>query len=179
VERTIPNLLAGAVEAAADALWLLYEDAAFTYEQAWRRIATVAAGLADLGVGLIGQTEPRLAVDDAAVDRLMAPAGTNPPDAKGPLPDDPAVLIPTSGTTGRSKLVTQTHRAFVVLAAEAATDAPALHAWAADRLTRYKVPRYIEFVPELPHTPTGRVAKHRLPRERTPTEWDKETAGRG
>ena len=30
----------------------------------------------------------------------------------GPAPeDDPAVLIPTSGTTGRSKLVTQTHRA--------------------------------------------------------------------
>ena len=27
-------------------------------------------------------------------------------------PDDPAVLIPTSGTTGRSKLVLQTHRAY-------------------------------------------------------------------
>ena len=29
-------------------------------------------------------------------------------------PDDLAVLIPTSGTTGRSKLVTQTHRAYVM-----------------------------------------------------------------
>ena len=29
-------------------------------------------------------------------------------------PDDAAVLIPTSGTTGRSKLVTQTHRAYVM-----------------------------------------------------------------
>ena len=28
--------------------------------------------------------------------------------------DDPVVLIPTSGTTGRSKLVTQTHRAYVM-----------------------------------------------------------------
>src|SRR2546430_1450742 len=28
--------------------------------------------------------------------------------------DDAAVLIPTSGTTGRSKLVTQTHRAYVM-----------------------------------------------------------------
>ena len=29
-------------------------------------------------------------------------------------PDDVAVLIPTSGTTGRSKLVMQTHRAYVM-----------------------------------------------------------------
>jgi carnitine-CoA ligase len=29
-------------------------------------------------------------------------------------PDDPAVLIPTSGTTGRSKLVVQTHRAYAM-----------------------------------------------------------------
>lgn len=29
-------------------------------------------------------------------------------------PDDPAVLIPTSGTTGRSKLVIQTHRAYAL-----------------------------------------------------------------
>jgi crotonobetaine/carnitine-CoA ligase len=53
-------------------------------------------------------------------------------------------------------------------------DAPALHAWAAARLTRYKVPRYIEVVADLPHTPTGRLAKHRLPKDRTPTEWDAE-----
>jgi crotonobetaine/carnitine-CoA ligase len=35
------------------------------------------------------------------------------PDA-GVTPDDLAVLIPTSGTTGRSKLVMQTHRAYVL-----------------------------------------------------------------
>ena len=29
-------------------------------------------------------------------------------------PDDLAVLIPTSGTTGRSKLVMQTHRAYAM-----------------------------------------------------------------
>jgi carnitine-CoA ligase len=32
----------------------------------------------------------------------------------GPSPDDLAVLIPTSGTTGRSKLVMQTHRAYAM-----------------------------------------------------------------
>ena len=35
------------------------------------------------------------------------------PDA-GIVPDDAAVLIPTSGTTGRSKLVIQTHRAYAM-----------------------------------------------------------------
>jgi len=35
------------------------------------------------------------------------------PDA-GVVPDDLAVLIPTSGTTGRSKLVMQTHRAYAM-----------------------------------------------------------------
>jgi crotonobetaine/carnitine-CoA ligase len=64
-------------------------------------------------------------------------------------------------------------KAFVVLRpSRDAPDPAALHTWAAERLTRYKVPRYIEFVAELPHTPTGRIAKHQLPRERTPAEWD-------
>lgn len=63
-------------------------------------------------------------------------------------------------------------KAFVVLAAGASVDAAELHAFAADRLARFKVPRYVEIVDELPHTPTGRIAKHQLPRERTPEETD-------
>ncbi|MGH9011534.1 MAG: AMP-binding protein [Acidimicrobiia bacterium] len=157
MKRTIPNLLADSVEAAADAPWLFHEDAAFTYEEAWRRIGTVAARLADLGVGrgdlvlatmrntaghlftwlglmrlgavlvaanpaageaelagLIGQTGPKLVLGDDEVDGLQSTPEGDPPDGTGPGPDDPAVLIPTSGTTGRSKLVTQTHRAYVM-----------------------------------------------------------------
>jgi crotonobetaine/carnitine-CoA ligase len=41
-------------------------------------------------------------------------------------------------------------------------DLAAIREWAAERLTRFKVPRYLEAVGELPHTATGRVAKHRL-----------------
>ena len=52
----------------------------------------------------------------------------------------------------------------------------ALHAWVAARLARFKVPRYIELVEELPHTPTGRLAKHQLPDGRTAAEWDAEAA---
>jgi crotonobetaine/carnitine-CoA ligase len=81
--------------------------------------------------GLVGQVRPRLMVTDPGLDGVMAAArgwgagevvdvarlydsmtGVN---GAGPAgPGDPAVLIPTSGTTGRSKLVTQTHRAYVM-----------------------------------------------------------------
>jgi carnitine-CoA ligase len=63
--------------------------------------------------GLIGQVEPKLVVTDANVDELFAEEGEL--DGPGPAThDDPAVLIPTSGTTGRSKLVTQTQRAYAM-----------------------------------------------------------------
>jgi crotonobetaine/carnitine-CoA ligase len=79
--------------------------------------------------GLIGQTRPRAVVTDAQlrgaidagdatvldVDELAgASAGSAEVPVDGPLPDDVATLIPTSGTTGRSKLVMQTHRAYVM-----------------------------------------------------------------
>jgi crotonobetaine/carnitine-CoA ligase len=63
--------------------------------------------------GLVGQVEPRLVVTDQNLDELFAEPGEL--DGPGPAEhDDPAVLIPTSGTTGRSKLVTQTHRAYAM-----------------------------------------------------------------
>ncbi|MGH9224772.1 MAG: citryl-CoA lyase [Acidimicrobiales bacterium] len=67
-------------------------------------------------------------------------------------------------------------KAFVVVAAPGrpALDIPALHAFAGQHLARFKVPRYFEVVDELPHTPTGRLAKHQLPTERTPKEIDME-----
>jgi crotonobetaine/carnitine-CoA ligase len=63
--------------------------------------------------GLVGQVGPKLVVTDENLDELFAEPG----ELDGPGPaghDDPAVLIPTSGTTGRSKLVTQTHRAYAM-----------------------------------------------------------------
>lgn len=47
-----------------------------------------------------------------------------------------------------------------------------------DRAPYYLVPRYIEFLDELPHTPTGRVQKFLL-RERgvTAQTWDRDAAG--
>src|SRR5205823_14760512 len=69
-------------------------------------------------------------------------------------------------------------KAFVVPRAADGTDLADIRAWAAERLTRFKVPRYVEPVAELPHTPTGRIAKHRLQRDRTAGELDFEADGR-
>ncbi len=70
-------------------------------------------------------------------------------------------------------------KAFLVPAAGATIDLDDLDAHLRDQLTRFKVPRYYEVVPELPHTPTGRLAKHKLPRERTPDEMDMEARKHG
>jgi len=91
--------------------------------------------------GLARQTQPRALITDRGLAALVShaeisglpPLGTldagelagdwaasaGPPPAEplpasGLSPDDLAVLIPTSGTTGRSKLVMQTHRAYVM-----------------------------------------------------------------
>ncbi len=91
--------------------------------------------------GLAGQTQPRALITDQGLAPLVRAAAFGVPPlgvldageltrdwasgtAAGPAgeqalghgvaPDDLAVLIPTSGTTGRSKLVMQTHRAYVL-----------------------------------------------------------------
>ncbi|OLF06179.1 ATP-dependent acyl-CoA ligase [Actinophytocola xinjiangensis] len=51
-----------------------------------------------------------------------------------------------------------------------------------ERLPRFMVPRYVEFVDALPRTPTDKVAKYRLraqgERGITPSTWDREAADR-
>jgi crotonobetaine/carnitine-CoA ligase len=71
-----------------------------------------------------------------------------------------------------SDLTEEDVKAFVVAVDGRSIDVATLDAFARSRLARFKVPRYYEAVPALPHTPTGRVAKHRLPVERTPDEVD-------
>jgi carnitine-CoA ligase len=89
--------------------------------------------------GLVRQVTPRALISDASLAALLdaadvrglpdpgvldlaglsaaelGPAGADADLlAAGVRPDDLAVLIPTSGTTGRSKLVMQTHRAYAM-----------------------------------------------------------------
>jgi crotonobetaine/carnitine-CoA ligase len=63
-------------------------------------------------------------------------------------------------------------KAFVVLAEDASSSVAELRDFVAGRLAPFKVPRYFEVVEDLPHTPTGRIAKHELPRDRTDAERD-------
>jgi crotonobetaine/carnitine-CoA ligase len=63
-------------------------------------------------------------------------------------------------------------KAFVVLAPGEPWQPHDLWTFVRGRLAAYKVPRFLEVLDELPHTPTGRLAKHRLPVERTATEID-------
>jgi carnitine-CoA ligase len=104
-----------------------------TYLLAWLAITSMgaiavstnpASTRAELA-GLIGQTRPRAVVTDVDlrpliehpfvldVDDLAGARREDLPDGIA-KPDDLAALIPTSGTTGRSKLVMQTHRAYAM-----------------------------------------------------------------
>jgi carnitine-CoA ligase len=76
-----------------------------------------------------------------------------------------------------SELSEEEIKGFVVVRDGADASLAEVRSWAGDRLTRFKLPRYLEAVAELPHTPTGRVAKHRLSAERTDRELDFDTAG--
>ncbi len=89
--------------------------------------------------GLVGQVRPRLLITDETLHPLVEQArvaelselglldidatlgdwrvedpADDPALSMDVTPDDLAVLIPTSGTTGRSKLVMQTHRAYAM-----------------------------------------------------------------
>jgi carnitine-CoA ligase len=65
-------------------------------------------------------------------------------------------------------------KAFVVPADGATISFEDLRAFAAERLAAFKVPRYWQEIPELPRTPTARLAKHRLPAGHQPGEYDAE-----
>ena len=65
-------------------------------------------------------------------------------------------------------------KAFVVTADGVEPDYAALRAWAGERLSAFKVPRYWQRVDALPRTPTQRVAKHRLPSGHPDGEYDAE-----
>lgn len=75
-----------------------------------------------------------------------------------------------------SELTEEEVKAFVVPAAGAQCDPAEVRELASSRLSAFKVPRYIELVEDLPHTPTGRIAKAQLPYGLTGREWDAEEA---
>lgn len=82
-----------------------------------------------------------------------------------------AVAVPAEVGEDEVKLV-------AVLRPGHTLDPRELVAFCAERLAYFAVPRYVEFKPALPKTPTDKVEKHRLRAEGvTPATWDRERAG--
>src|SRR5712692_3677080 len=99
----------------------------------------------------------------------------SPAEVEEVLAEHPAVL--ECAVVGvPSELSEEEVKAFVVAAPGASPDFAELRAFAAARLAAFKVPRYWQLIGELPHTPTARVAKHRLPPGHQPGEYDAEAA---
>jgi crotonobetaine/carnitine-CoA ligase len=71
-----------------------------------------------------------------------------------------------------SELSEEDVKAFVIPAPGRTVDIAALRTFASEHLARFKVPRYFEVVDDLPHTATGRLAKHHLSAERNDREVD-------
>ena len=63
----------------------------------------------------------------------------------------------------------------MVLRSDVELSPDALVQFCVPRMAKFMLPRYIEFLPELPKTPTLKVEKYRL-REAgiTPATWDRE-----
>ena len=78
-----------------------------------------------------------------------------------------------------SELTEEEVKAFVVLKNGARVSLGELRDFAGERLAPFKVPRYLEAIDELPHTPTGRIAKHELSKVRSDHESDFEPARAG
>ena len=101
----------------------------------------------------------------------------SPTEVEAALEQHPAVA--EAAVIGvESELSEEDVKAYLIPAAGRAIDVAALDAFARERLSRFKVPRYYEVVAELPHTPTGRLAKHQLPSGRTAGEIDIENGAR-
>jgi crotonobetaine/carnitine-CoA ligase len=102
----------------------------------------------------------------------------SPTEVEAALEQHPAVV--EAAVVGvASDLSEQDVKAYLVAAEGRTIDVDALDALARELLAAFKVPRYYEVVTELPHTPTGRLAKHRLALDRTPGEIDMENGATG
>jgi carnitine-CoA ligase len=95
----------------------------------------------------------------------------SPVEVESALEAHPAVL--EAAVIGvPSELSEEEVKAFIVPAKDADTSLVDLRDFVAESLAAFKVPRYFEIIDELPHTPTGRIAKHELPTHRTESEHD-------
>jgi long-chain acyl-CoA synthetase len=104
-----------------------------------------------------------LRIVDRKKEMILASGGYNvyPRDIEDRLYEHPAVLeaaaigVPVGGANQRTK-------AFVVLREGATATEEELIEWCREGLARYKVPKFIEFRPELPKTMVGKILRREL-----------------
>jgi long-chain acyl-CoA synthetase len=75
----------------------------------------------------------------------------------------PAVAMVAVGSQ-RDELKGEIAKAYVVLKPGAAADAEEIIALCRKELAAYKVPRAVQFVPDLPKTSTGKIMRRELPK---------------
>ena len=61
-----------------------------------------------------------------------------------------------------SELTEEDVKVFVVLRGGAGLEADELRAYCAERMARFMIPEHVEFIDEIPKTPTGKPEKYRL-----------------
>jgi fatty-acyl-CoA synthase len=108
--------------------------------------------------------EGRLYIDGRE-DEMIVSGGENvfPREVEELLLTHPAILD-AAATGVEDAEFGQRLSAFVVLRPGAAATAGELQAFVKDNLARYKVPREVSFLDELPRNPTGKILKRELAR---------------
>jgi crotonobetaine/carnitine-CoA ligase len=84
-----------------------------------------------------------------------------------------AAVFPVASELAEDEVMTT-----IVLKEGASLDGPELMRFCEGRLSYFAIPRFVDFVKELPRTESGKVQKFKLREQgRTPTTWDREAAG--
>ncbi len=147
--------------------WEMPEETAQVMSDGWLRTGDLVTSNADGTYTFV-----------ARVKEVIRRRGENlsPLEVEEVLQAHPAVL--ECAVVGvPSELSDEDVKAFLVASPGEELSFPELRAFAAGRLAAFKVPRYWEQVAELPRTPTARVAKHRLPADHPPGEYDADADG--
>jgi carnitine-CoA ligase len=142
--------------------WGMPEETAALFEDGWLRTGDLVTVGGDGTFTFVGRQK-----------EVLRRRGENlsPLEVEEVLEAHPSVL--EAAVVGvESELSEEEVKAFVVSADGAAISFEDLRAFAAERLAAFKVPRYWQEIPELPRTPTARLAKHRLPAGHQPGEYD-------
>lgn len=132
--------------------WNRPEETARTLRGGWLHTGDLAVRAQDGSYRLVGRLKDmvRRGGENVAAQEVEAVLATHPAVATVAV-----IAVPDELLIEEVKAVVELRDGALVTAAE-------LHAFAAERLARFKVPRFWAFADDLPRTPSARVEKHKL-----------------